>query len=123
MAIAGVHTSGRSSPDTEKLPSTENLIDIEVLNTKFQKSGLAVLSDPMSEVNQIIFNSQMNQKEYERVQEVHIEEICDEEVQLLPTSNRQLRQADPVSCLQFITMYIGLLLISNKPNICIDLFF
>lgn len=97
MALAGVHVSGRSSPISEYQPLTiSNLVDVDSLNTKLNSNILSVLNNPMNEVNQIIFNSQLSQKQWGRVQQSFVEEDCDEEVQLLPSRDRQLPKADPV---------------------------
>lgn len=105
MALAGVHISGRSSPDSENQPFTNNLIDIESLNTKLNNNTLSVHNDPMNEVNQIIFNSQINQKQWERLQDNLVEENCDEEVRLLPSGDRQTPQTDAVSFFYIIPFF------------------
>lgn len=86
MALADVHISGKNSPNSESRQATANLINIESLNTKLNNNILIVPNDPAHEVNQIIFNSHINQKPWEQVQE---ELSCDEEVQLLPSCDRE----------------------------------
>lgn len=91
MALADVHVSGKSSPNSENQPATVNLINIESLNTKLNNNILSVPNNPAQEVNQIIFNSHINQKPWEQVQE---EMSCNEEVQLLPNCDRDTRSKD-----------------------------
>lgn len=121
MALAGVHVSGRSSPNSENQPPTANLIDIDSLNTKLNNNLLFVPTSPVNEVNQIIFNSQINQKQWEKVQE---EGICDEEVQLLPNRVRETPSDDPVSftvifqMLAFFFIFVmTILLLASACNI------
>lgn len=106
MALAGVHISGRSSPNSENQPPTANLIDIDSLNTKLNNNSLLVHTNPINEVNQIIFNSQITQKQWERVQE----DISNEEVQLLPNRVTETTADDPVS---FVYFYINSLIFSR----------
>lgn len=102
MALAGVHVSGRNSPNSENQPPMANLIDIDSLNTKLNNNLLFVPNSPVNELNQIIFNSQINQKQWERVQE---EGICDEEVQLLPNRVKEKPSDDPVSFTVLVTVF------------------
>lgn len=95
MAIAGVHLSGRSSPESESQSVSNSLIDISTLSTKLNNNSLLVENNPINEVNQIIFNSQINQNR-ERVQETS-DEVSDEKEQLLPNNHKQALEADPVS--------------------------
>lgn len=73
MALAGVHVSGRSSPD---LPSTSTEVDTERLTSSLKET----------EVNQIIFNSSIIQKSPEVAREEESSEDNDEEIHLLPQS-------------------------------------
>ncbi|XP_023024661.1 lysM and putative peptidoglycan-binding domain-containing protein 3 [Leptinotarsa decemlineata] len=88
MALAGVHVSGRSSPDAVQ-PSTSKLVDIDSVNTK--------LNQEISEVNEIIFNSQITHKIVERHVEDVCEEDCDDQVNLLPQNERTLPENDVFS--------------------------
>lgn len=102
MALASVHISGRSSPNISNESSVSNLIDIETVNSKLD-NNLNLPNGTKSEVNEIIFNSQIVQKHCERVTEA-IEEVnsCDEEVHLLPSRHKKASQTDPVSKIRVI---------------------
>lgn len=105
MALVGVHISGRSSPNFENQPLTSNLIDIDSLNTKLNNNTLSIPNSHMNEVNQIIFNSQINQKQCERVHDETFLGEC-EEVQLLPNKEKLIIAADPVSLKVILNKYV-----------------
>lgn len=97
MALAGVHVSGRSSPDFENQSVSNSLIDISSLNTKLNNNSLLAEKNGLHEVNQIIFNSQIIQNKHERVQETIGEASCDDQEQLLPNGDGQTSKPEPVS--------------------------
>lgn len=96
MAIAGVHLSGRSSPDSESR-SVYNNVDLSTLTTKLNNNTLLIENNPIHEVNEIIFNSQIIQDKCERVHETIGEVSSDEKEQLLPKRDKQTPDADAVS--------------------------
>lgn len=97
MALAGVHVSGRSSPVYDNLPSTSNLIIVDSLRTKLDTESKPLQNNHMLEVNEIIFNSQILKKQWERDHESEPDDSCDEEIHLLPSRDREYTDADPVS--------------------------
>jgi hypothetical protein len=71
LALAGVHVSGRSSPND---PTTSTQVDTSKLTTSLQET----------EVNQIIFNSNIAQKSPGAERDEDSQDDNDEEIHLLP---------------------------------------
>ncbi|EFA06411.1 lysM and putative peptidoglycan-binding domain-containing protein 3 [Tribolium castaneum] len=81
LALAGVHVSGRSSPND---PSASGQVDTDQLTTSLKET----------EVNQIIFNSSLAQKSHD----VTEESGDDEEVHLLPHSPLEEPAVTKIDC-------------------------
>ncbi|CAH1966990.1 unnamed protein product [Acanthoscelides obtectus] len=91
MALAGVHSSGTTSP-IKDLPSSSKIVDITSLNSRLKDSIL--IPQNGKNVNEIIFNSNIVQKpSCERLEEVG-EELNEEACLLQP--QREMLLAEPV---------------------------
>ncbi|XP_050305339.1 lysM and putative peptidoglycan-binding domain-containing protein 3 isoform X1 [Anthonomus grandis grandis] len=89
-ALAPVHISGTCSPVNSNNPATAKLIDIDVLDSKLTEHQQ---EENLSEVNQIIFNSNIAHKESE-TSKVSSAVYTDEHVHLLGPPG--IPQPDPI---------------------------
>ncbi|KAJ8942599.1 hypothetical protein NQ318_006229 [Aromia moschata] len=69
MALAGIHNSGSSSPNFEEQSSSSDLIEIESFNSRLADNLIEMPEKSESEVNKIIFNSQIQQIQCDRLDE------------------------------------------------------
>lgn len=88
-ALAAVHSSGTMSPSELNEPHTSKLIDIDSLETKLKSA-----QQKDTEVNEIIFNSSITQKQSDTVDESVLD--SEEDVYLLPQSEQETQETDSI---------------------------
>ncbi|XP_019870145.2 lysM and putative peptidoglycan-binding domain-containing protein 3 isoform X2 [Aethina tumida] len=96
MALAGVHVSGKSSPNENTDPSVTNLISFDEFHIKLQEN-LEVIpkKESESDVNKIIFNTNLKHAPVQVITDDFCIEHSEEEINLLPQVE-ELPTADPV---------------------------